>query len=58
MISNCGTFLVVDDASSFEFAEGVTKIEDKRRSILVLAVFLEKKNSLNLEKAFVVFPNH
>ena len=41
MISNCGTFLVVDEASSFEFAEGVTKIEDKRRSILVPMVFLE-----------------
>ena len=41
MISNCGTFLVVDEASGFEFAKGVTKVEDKRRSILVPTVFLE-----------------
>ena len=41
MISYCGTFLVVDEASGFKFAEGVTKVEDKRRSILVPTVFLE-----------------
>ena len=41
MFCYCCTLLVVDEAGSLELAEGVTKVEDKGRSILVLAVFLE-----------------
>ena len=36
-----GTLLVVDEAGGLELAEGVTKVEDEGRSILVPAVLLE-----------------